>query len=112
MALKEITQYFDDIDQTPLTENEVNVVRFGLGGNSYVMDLSEENARRFREMLEPYVQVARRERMTTTTRRRGTTTPRNSRAAQIRQWAQEQGKEVADRGKIPAEIVEAYNAAH
>jgi nucleoid-associated protein Lsr2 len=30
----------------------------------------------------------------------------------IRQWAREQGLQVSDRGRIPAEIVARYDAAH
>ncbi|MCT1689611.1 Lsr2 family protein, partial [Brevibacterium sp. p3-SID960] len=32
--------------------------------------------------------------------------------AQIRKWAQDKGYEVSDRGRIPSEIVEAYDNAH
>ena len=30
----------------------------------------------------------------------------------IREWARENGYEVAERGRIPAEIKDAYHAAH
>lgn len=112
MARKEITQYYDDLDNTQLERDEVQVMKFSLNGNNYVLDLSQENADKFRAVLEPYIRVARRERAVTPTRRRGSAPKRNSRAAEIRKWAQEQGKNVADRGKIPEEIIQAYDAAH
>ncbi|CAB0738315.1 Lsr2 family protein [Corynebacterium diphtheriae] len=46
MARREITQYFDDIDNTPLTEDQVHVVRFGVNGINYVLDLSADNAQK------------------------------------------------------------------
>lgn len=36
--------------------------------------------------------------------------PEQTRA--IRQWAFDQGYEISERGRIPADIEEAYNAAH
>lgn len=53
MARREITQYFDDIDGTPLTDDQVNTVRFSVDGSDYVIDLSEDNATRFLELLAP-----------------------------------------------------------
>lgn len=111
MARKEITQYYDDIDGTPLDDDQVNVVRFGLDGTDYIMDLSSENAEKFREAIAPYLRVARRH-VGHRQQRRTTTTARNNRAREIRQWALDQGKNIANRGKIPADVVEAYNLAH
>ncbi|KLN37611.1 histone [Corynebacterium diphtheriae bv. gravis str. ISS 4746] len=65
MARREITQYFDDIDNTPLTEDQVHVVRFGVNGINYVLDLSADNA-------------------------------------------QKHDYQVADRGKIPSNVIEAF----
>lgn len=42
MARREVTQFFDDLDNTPLTADEVNVVEFSYKGSTYVLDLSEE----------------------------------------------------------------------
>lgn len=103
MARREITQYFDDLDQTPLSEDELHVVRFSLNGTDYVLDLSEKNATKFLELLEPYLKVAR-------------TAPvdqlANVNPADIRRWAQANGHPIANRGKIPFSIIEQYRAAH
>ncbi|EJZ81601.1 histone-like nucleoid-structuring protein Lsr2 [Corynebacterium otitidis] len=112
MARKEITQYFDDIDSTPLEEDQVRVVHFSYGKNDYTIDLSEENARRFDEVIRPYIENARKRVTPTQGTRRSTGQTRNSRAREIRQWALDQGKNVSTRGKIPADIIEAYNLAH
>lgn len=110
MARREITQFFDDLDNTPLSEEDLHIVRFGLEGTEYVLDLSEDNARELHRLLEPYVNAARKVTQPRPTRRESVSTRGNSRA--VRQWAQEQGMKVANRGKIPHEIIEAYNKAH
>lgn len=117
MARREITQFIDDIDNTPLSESEVNSIRFSIDGSSYVLDLSEKNAAEFRELLAPYVKVAspapssrRSGSRRSGSRSSGGAKRSNSRA--IREWAQAQGLKVADRGTIPSHIVDAYNEAH
>ncbi|MGV0360247.1 histone-like nucleoid-structuring protein Lsr2 [Corynebacterium mastitidis] len=105
MAREEITEYFDDLSGTPLESHEVNVVRFALDGTDYIIDLSAENAEKFREMFRPYLAVARKHAAPVSGRR-------NSKAREIRQWALDQGKDIALRGKIPSEVIEAYNQAH
>lgn len=103
MARREITQYFDDLDGTLLSDEEINVIRFSLDGTDYVLDLSADNARNFRELLQPYIEVAREE------------TPnvlQKADPADIRRWAQSKGMDVANRGKIPHEIMRAYQEAH
>lgn len=107
MARREITQYFDDLDNTPITEEQVHVVRFSVDGNDYILDLSEKNAREFREILEPFVQAAR-----PAPSAHGRSGGARVHPREIRRWAQSQGKAVANRGKIPHEIIAAYNEAH
>lgn len=109
MARREVTHYFDDLDNTPLNDDEVHAVRFGLDGTEYVLDLSEDNAQEFHRLLQPYVNVARKITPTRTPRRESVSTRGNSRA--IRAWAQDQGIKVAARGKIPHEVIEAYTKA-
>lgn len=112
MARREITQYFDDLDNSPLTEAELNVVRFSVDGTDYTLDVSADNAARFRELLNPYVEKARIvPPAPRTTRRRGSADANRSRTREIRQWAQERGIEVASRGKIPQNVIDAFDAA-
>lgn len=112
MARREITQYFDDIDGTPLTDEQVNTVRFSVEGSAYVIDLSEDNATRFLELLAPYVEAARPAPVARKSRTRATSGVKRSDSRRIREWAQEQNLQVSDRGTIPKHIVEAYNEAH
>ncbi|AKK08803.1 histone-like nucleoid-structuring protein Lsr2 [Corynebacterium testudinoris] len=112
MARREITQYFDDIDGTPLTDDQVHTVRFSVDGSDYIMDLSEDNATRFLELLAPYVKAAQPAPAARKSRTRATGGAKRLNSRRIRQWAQEQNIEVSDRGTIPKHIIEAYNEAH
>ena len=53
MARREITQFYDDLDNQLIGEDELEVVRFSVNGRSYLMDLSRDNARRFHEAIAP-----------------------------------------------------------
>ncbi|WP_040158664.1 histone-like nucleoid-structuring protein Lsr2 [Nigerium massiliense] len=96
----------DDLDGS----DAVETVTFGLDGNTYEIDLSEQNVAKLRDALQPYVAVARK---VTTRRTPGKRRPSSdSSATDIRAWAQAQGMTVSSRGRVPAEIREAYEAAH
>lgn len=99
----------DDLDGSEASET----VTFGLDGATYEIDLSSGNAEKLRSDLASWVGVARRasgRRASTGSRARGRA--RNSDAAQIRAWATDNGYTVSERGRIPAEIRSAYEAAH
>lgn len=103
MARQEITQYFDDLDATPLSEGQVKIIRFSFDGTDYVLDLSEDNARAFYETLDPFLKVARKDTKDVL---------KKVNPADVREWAQSKGMEVANRGKIPQEVMRAYRDAH
>ncbi|MEH6234739.1 Lsr2 family protein [Corynebacterium pseudotuberculosis] len=104
MARREITQFFDDIDNTPLDESEVRVISFSFDGEDFTIDLSEENAEKFREAIRPYTEKASR-----TMRQR---TPVGHDPKDVRQWAKSKKIDIAARGKIPQEVIDAYVQAH
>ncbi|MDO5669271.1 MAG: Lsr2 family protein [Corynebacterium sp.] len=114
MARREITQYFDDLDNSPLKDDEVNIIRFSVDGNNYIIDLSEKNAAAFHKDLQPWVDAARKDTgATKTTRTSGpSAAAKRERSRAIREWARSKNMEVSDRGKIAASIIEAYDAAH
>lgn len=79
-------------------------VTFGIDGRTWTIDLSAEAAAELRDLLAPYQAVARR--AGKPAKRTTSTDPQR-----IREWARAQGLEVGDRGRIRAEIVEAYMEA-
>ncbi|WIM67561.1 Lsr2 family protein [Corynebacterium breve] len=103
MARREITQYYDDLDNTPIEAEELHVIRFSMDGNDYVLDLSKENAQEFHETLAPFIKAAR---------QAPSDVARRVNPREVRKWAQSQGMAIAHRGKIPFAIIDAYNEAH
>jgi hypothetical protein len=114
MARKEVTQFFDDLDNTALTADEVNVVEFSYKGSTYVLDLSEENAQKFADTIEPYIAAGTK---VTRTRGRGRTAGNtgksdSGRNRRIREWARANNLSVSSRGQIAREVIDAYEAAN
>lgn len=85
-------------------------VTFGLDGVSYEIDLSDANATELRNALSTYIAAGRK----VGGRRKGQRAAASggAAAADIRQWARENGWDVPDRGRVAAEVREAYAAAH
>lgn len=89
-------------------------VSFALDGAEYEIDLSEKNAAELRDALAPWLAHARK---TGGRRKRGGTAgskpaEEGSSTSDIRAWAQENGHEVSSRGRVSAEVREAFEKAH
>lgn len=93
----------DDIDGSTADET----VEFSLDNQNYEIELSAENAAKLRGVLEPYIQNARRVAGTRAPKRKTTSASRFD-PAQVRAWAQENGLEVSSRGRISADVLDAY----
>lgn len=93
----------------------VETVTFGYDGTSYAFELCGEHLEELNNVMQGYIASARR---ADGPARRSRSTAAASRAGgreglgAVRQWARGAGYEVSDRGRIPAEIREAYDAAH
>ncbi|MGY1707202.1 Lsr2 family protein [Geodermatophilus sp. SYSU D00697] len=116
MARKVQVILSDDLDEDLPADETVS---FSLDGTNYEIDLSEKNAEEMRNALSRYVQAARKVgrgsgRASGGGRSRPTGGGRMDReqAGAIRDWARKNGHQVSDRGRIPASVVEAYEAAH
>ncbi len=114
MAKKTQVILIDDLDQGQADET----VTFGLDGSTYEIDLSSKNAAALRDALATYVGAAHRLARGGTRggavssgRGRGAATADREQTQAIRAWARRNGHTVSDRGRIPANIVEAYHAA-
>jgi hypothetical protein len=107
MAQKVTVALEDDLDGGPADET----VRFGLGGAEYEIDLSKKNAKAFRKQLAPFIDHARKAGRGQR-RRPGRTSASRDRSGSIRAWAKEAGITVSERGRIPASVVEQYEAAN
>jgi Lsr2 len=112
MAKQVITLLTDDLDGGEADRT----VEFGLDGVNYTIDLSEKNAGKLRKALDPYLAVATRVGRSggdsrTARRSAPAVSGRSSRDQNqaIREWANKNGYEVSERGRIPSSIVEAYH---
>jgi nucleoid-associated protein Lsr2 len=104
MAKKTVVTLEDDLQGGPADET----VRFGIGGTEYEIDLNKKNAARFRKELTPFIEHARR--AGRAQRRPSRTAASRQRSHDIRAWAVEQGIELSERGRIPAHVIEQYEA--
>jgi nucleoid-associated protein Lsr2 len=106
MAQKVSIALEDDLDGGPAAET----VRFGLGSAQYEIDLSKKNARAFRKGLSQFVEHARKAGRAQS-RRPARTSANRQRSGDIRAWANSQGITLSERGRIPASVVQQYEAA-
>ncbi|MEU7639179.1 MULTISPECIES: histone-like nucleoid-structuring protein Lsr2 [unclassified Streptomyces] len=109
MAQKVQVLLVDDLDGGEANET----VTFALDGKSYEIDLSDANADKLRESLADFVKAGRK----TGGRSGGRGKTRAAAAgspdtAKIRAWAKENGYNVNDRGRVPADIREAFEKAN
>ena len=106
MARKTRVILTDDIDGSDAT----GTVSFALDGVAYEIDLNDDNAQRLREQLGEWASKARRVGGRRISGTQSASSP--SDAGKVRVWANENGYQVSERGRIPKEIREAYAAAH
>ena len=112
MAQKVTVSLIDDLDGDKADET----VEFGIDGKSYEIDLSSSNADKLRDALASYVAAARRPggrrrsgggAAASVAARRPSVDREQNQA--IRDWARKRGMKVSDRGRIPADVLEAYH---
>ena len=121
MAKRVTTQLVDDIDGSVIDDESGETIGFAVGGVEYVIDLKAKNANEFHRKLGYYIdhatRVGGRKRKPSPAGAKPATagTPAARDPAQtraIRQWAFDEGYELSSRGRIPAAIEEAFDAAH
>lgn len=108
MAQKVNIVLVDDLDGTEATET----VSFALDGSSYEIDLNDANAAALREALGGYVGHARKVTGASRRGRKTSTASSGSNTKDVREWAKAQGMDVSERGRISADVQQAYDAAH
>lgn len=131
MSTRTLQVLTDDYDDVELKPGQGQMVTFSLQGQSYEIDLSDKNLKKLQSDLAGWIDKARPASNVRGSRaaagagratgRRATGSGRaagTSRAAAagesqaIREWARENGHQVSERGRISAEIREAYTQAH
>jgi hypothetical protein len=109
MAKKTVVLLEDDIDGSEATET----LSFALDGSDYEIDLNEDHAKELRDALARFTNAGRK---VSGTRGRPAARSKSTQggpdAKAVRMWAAENGIPVNTRGRIQAEVVEKYEAAH
>jgi hypothetical protein len=110
MATETMTRLVDDLDGGVADRT----VRFTWSGASYELDLSKKNAAAFEKTMAPYIAAGRKVSARSAKPARAgrkTTGSGAVQRAEIRAWAQQSGYKIGDRGRIPADIIAAYEGA-
>jgi Lsr2 len=97
----------DDLDGS----TEAETVAFSFDGQSYEIDLGRKNLASLQKSLQPFMDAGRRTALRKTAKVVRGAGPRIDRAA-VRAWAADQGLQVSERGRISAEVMSKYEAAH
>jgi Lsr2 len=111
VAQKVSVTFACDYDSTVITEGEHLTRAFSLDGRDYEIDLCEKHSQNFDESVRRFADKARKMtgRVTRTKRR---TAAHRRHSAEVRAWAKRTGIAVSDRGRIPAQVTEKYEASH
>jgi nucleoid-associated protein Lsr2 len=108
MAQKIQTLFIDDIDGGTAE----GTVRFGLDGTEYEIDLNAKHTEELHKVLANYVAHGRKAAGTNRRASRGRRTGAGAvDTAKVREWAKGHGYDIKDRGRVPANVVEKYQAA-
>jgi hypothetical protein len=108
VASRTIIEVTDDLDGSKADET----IHFALGGAEFEIDLSKAHAEELRGALATYMKAGRKTGSKRDGRRRSSTTGGDTQIKAIREWAKGEGMTVSERGRISAEVQEAYNKAH
>lgn len=110
MATETTVTLVDDMDGSLAEES----IEFRLDKREYEIDLSAANAAKLREVLAPFIAGARKvsgrhlRSVPTGGPSRAVSADREQNQA-IREWAAKRGMKVAERGRIPADVLDAYH---
>ncbi|MFE9412272.1 Lsr2 family protein [Streptomyces sp. NPDC006704] len=109
MAQKVQVLLIDDLDGGEAEET----LTFALDGKTYEIDLSAKNGKKLRALLDPYVKAGRKTggRATTNRPRAAKTGNTGPSTSDIRAWAKDHGYSVNERGRVPANVREAFEKA-
>jgi len=112
MARQVITTLIDDLDGKKADQT----IEFALDGTTYTIDLSNANAGKLRKVLDPFIVAGTRVGRVPIRRAAGGSAGRAAPSREenraMREWAQRNGHQISERGRIPQSVIDAYRAAH
>jgi hypothetical protein len=108
-------QLIDDLDGTVIDGDNGGTVAFAFAGEAYEIDLTAANRAALEAALAPYLAVARPVGRRRNAGAASAVRPRDESGpgyTVVREWAQANGIEVSERGKVAAAVIDAYRKAH
>ncbi|MFJ5725859.1 Lsr2 family protein [Streptomyces sp. NPDC093149] len=105
MAIRSIVE--SDLSGKP----DATTVTFGLGDTWYEIDLTAKEQKDLEDALKSYLKVGRKAERKPAKKRVVPETTAEERE-KIREWAREEGLELAERGRIPKTVQKAFDEAH
>jgi hypothetical protein len=111
VAQKVSVTFACDYDSKEIPSGEQLTRSFSLDGRDYEIDLCEKHSEKFDETMKRFADRARKV-STKVGRTKRRTTAHRRRSAEIRAWAKRSGMEVSDRGRIPSQVIQKYEANH
>lgn len=107
---KVITEFIDDIDGSVAERT----FTFAVDGANYEIDLSTSNIGEFKAAIGGFIESSRKVKATSNGSKLRAVKPGSNREhlAAVRSWLRQQGHDVKDRGRLPADLVAKFDAAH
>lgn len=108
-------QLIDDLDGAVINGDDGGTVAFAFDGQPYEIDLTAAHRSAFEAALAPYLAVARKvggRRPSAAASAVRPSTAAGPGYTVVREWAQANGIEVSERGKVSASVIDAYKKAH
>jgi Lsr2 len=107
MAQRAQVIFTDDLDGS----EAARTATFALQGVACEVDLSKKNADKLAKLLEPYIAAARKPSTRPATRSANRSRQPGPAPADVRAWAKSEGIDVKDKGRVPAELINKFQAA-
>jgi hypothetical protein len=118
VAQRTIVQLTDDLDGKAIPDGKGETIRFGLDRTDYEIDLTNKNAKALRDAIAKYVAAARSTGSASRAGARRSSASSRSASARdydpkaVRAWAESQGLEVSQRGRVPADLIAKFQEAN
>jgi hypothetical protein len=93
-------------------EPDAATTTFGLGDTWYEIDLTPEERKKLEEALKPYLKVSRKAGKPAPVTKRVVPKTTPEEREKIRAWGKANGYEVADQGRVPKKVMEAFDEVH
>ncbi|AND17200.1 histone-like nucleoid-structuring protein Lsr2 [Rathayibacter tritici] len=103
----------DDIDGS-LIDDDGGTIRFSIDGSNYEIDLSADNTSKLHKALDKFVLNSRKVRAASLAAPSSGAARKSDpeRLRAVREWANANGYRVSSRGRIPQEVMDAFDAAN